>query len=75
MFVVYSGADDGFWSGLFTDETLGLKKDNYRLFVRRAGVKTSVTFKSDENIAFDARQTSDIFPAFQEYMASDNLDI
>lgn len=75
MFVLYGGADQGFWAGLFAEETLLLDKDNYRLFVQRAGEKTSITFKSDENVTFNAKQTSDIFPAFQEYMAADNLDI
>jgi outer membrane protein assembly factor BamC len=75
MFVLYGGVEDGFWSGLFSKETLPLEKDNYRIFVKRAGSNTSITFKSDENVNFDAKQTSDIFPVFQEYMASNNLDI
>lgn len=75
MFVVYSGGDDGFWSGLFADEKLALKKGNYRIYVQRAGERTSVTFKDNDNVTFDAKQISDIFPVFQEYMASDNLDI
>ncbi|MFT5281274.1 MAG: outer membrane protein assembly factor BamC [Glaciecola sp.] len=75
MFVIYGGTDDGFWSGLFAEETLPLEEDNYRIFVQRAGEKTSITFKNDDNVAFDAKQTSDIFPVFKEYMASDNLDI
>jgi outer membrane protein assembly factor BamC len=75
MFVIYGGTDDGFWSGLFAEETLPLEEDNYRIFVQRAGAKTSITFKNDDNVAFDAKQTSDIFPVFKEYMASDNLDI
>lgn len=75
MFVLYNGNEKGFWSGLFADEALALDKDNYRIFVQRAGENTSVTFKDDDNVSFDAKQTSDIFELFQEYMASDNLDI
>lgn len=75
MFVKYNGNDDGFWSGLFSKESLALKKANYRIFVERAGVNSHVTFKNDENITFDAKQLSDIAPLFRDYMASDNLDI
>ena len=75
MFVLYNGTESGFWSGMFAKEELALDKDNYRIFLERAGDNTSVTFKDDENITFDARQTSEIFDVFKEYMASDNLDI
>jgi outer membrane protein assembly factor BamC len=75
MFVKYNGSDDGFWSGFFKEESLPLKEDNYRLFVKPIGAKTGVTFKSSENESFDPKQVSDIFPIFKEYMASDNLDI
>jgi len=75
MFVVYNGQEKGFWKGLFADEKLALKKGNYRIFVQRSGVQTSVTFKDDESVTFDPKRTSDIFPTFKEYMASDNLDI
>ena len=75
MFVLYNGQDSGFWSGLFADKELLLKKDNYRIFVQSAGQKTTVTFKDNDSVTFDARQTSDIFDVFKEYMASDNLDI
>ncbi len=75
MFVVYNGSEEGFWSGLFADKKLPLKEENYRLFVQRAGTKTSVTFKDNESVAFDAKKVTDIFPMFNEYMAADNLDI
>lgn len=75
MFVDFNGEDDGFWGGMFADEKLPLEKEKYRIFVARSGVKTSVTFKSDESVTFSAKQTTDIFPIFKEYMASDNLDI
>ncbi|MFT6267637.1 MAG: outer membrane protein assembly factor BamC [Alphaproteobacteria bacterium] len=75
MFVVYNGTEDGFWSGLFAEDELPLEKDDYRIFVERAGENSSVTFKNNENVAFDAKQTSDIFPVFQQQMASDNLDL
>jgi outer membrane protein assembly factor BamC len=75
MFVIYNGQEDGFWAGLFADEELPLEEDNYRIFVQRAGAKSSITFKDNDSEAFSAKQTTDIFPVFQEYMAADNLDI
>ena len=75
MFVFYNGQEDGFWAGLFADEELPLEEDNYRIFVQRAGAKSSITFKDNDSEAFSAKQTTDIFPVFQEYMAADNLDI
>lgn len=75
MFVVYNGQEQGFWKGLFADDELALDEGNYRIFVQRAGAKTSVTFKDNESVAFSAKQITDIFPVFKEYMASDNLDI
>jgi outer membrane protein assembly factor BamC len=75
MFVVYKGREKGFWKGMFSEDTLPLKKGNYRIFVQRAGAKTSVTFKDGESVTFTAKQTTDIFSIFNEYMASDNLDI
>ncbi|MDT0594293.1 outer membrane protein assembly factor BamC [Glaciecola petra] len=75
LFVAYNGNDDGWFSGLFSDEELPLEKDNYRILVQRSGERTSVTFKDDENISFDIQLVTDLFPIFQEYMASDNLDI
>lgn len=75
MFVIYNGQEDGFWAGMFADEELPLEEDNYRIFVQRAGAKSSITFKDNESVPFSAQQITDIFPVFQEYMASDNLDI
>lgn len=75
MFVIYNGQEDGFWAGMFSDDELELDEGNYRIFVRRSGAKTTITFKDSESISFSAQQTSDIFPVFKEYMASDNLDI
>lgn len=75
MFVVYNGQDEGWWSGMFSDDEFNLDKDNYRIFVERVGQKTSVTFKNDENVAFAPNQATQIFAAFDENMSSDNLDI
>lgn len=75
MFVLYNGEDNGFWSGVFGGNELLLEKGNYRIFVKRAGSKTSVTFKDDENVAFDPTQVTDLFPVFRDYMAADDLDI
>lgn len=75
MFVAYNGVDDGWFSGLFSSDELKLEKDNYRLFIERAGEKTNITFKDDENVTFTPEKLSDIFPAFKDFMASDNLDI
>lgn len=75
MFVTYNGSEDGFWSSLFAKEGLPLKEDNYRLFVQRAGQRTSLTFKDNDNVVFNPRQLSDIFPVFKDYMSSDDLDI
>lgn len=75
MFVVYNGEDNGWWSGLFSEEKLNIDKDNYRIFVERAGEKTSVTFKDDDNVAFEPQKVADMFTVFNDYMNSDNLDI
>ena len=75
MFVAYRGNDDGWFKGMFNEDELKLDKDNYRIFVERAGEKASVTFKNDENIPLDPKQATDIYPVFSAYMASDNLDI
>jgi outer membrane protein assembly factor BamC len=75
MFVAFNGEDEGWWSGLFSDEGLDLEEDNYRIFVERLGQKTAVTFKDDENIPFSPDKVTDIFAVFDENMSSDNLDI
>lgn len=75
LFVLYNGNDEGFWSGLFSKDELALDKENYRIFVERAGQKTTITFKDEENVSFEALKTSEIFPVFKEYMGSEDLDI
>ncbi|MGB3727512.1 MAG: outer membrane protein assembly factor BamC [Glaciecola sp.] len=75
MFVAYNGVEEGWFSGLFAKDELLLDEDNYRLFVKRAGERTSITLKTNENETFSPKQVTDIFPVFEEYMASDNLDI
>lgn len=75
MFVVYNGEDEGFFTRLFGTDALPLEQDTYRIFVSRAGAKTSVTLKDDESVTLDLDTVTGIFPTFKELMASDNLDI
>lgn len=75
LFVVYNGEDEGFFTNLFGTQALPLKQGNYRIFVKRAGQKTSVTLKDNESVTLDIDTVTGIFPAFKEFMASDNLDI
>ncbi len=75
LFVVYNGEDEGFFTNLFGTQTLPLDQGNYRIFVKRAGQKTSVTLKDDESVTLDVDTITGIYPSFKEFMASDNLDI
>lgn len=75
MFVKYNGPDTSWWDGMFVDEELDLEKINYRLLVEAVGEKTVITFKNTDNEAFEAKQATDLFSVFSDYMAEENLDI
>ncbi|WP_395343364.1 outer membrane protein assembly factor BamC [Ningiella sp. W23] len=75
MFLKYSGPDESWWSGLFSDDGLDLEKVNYRLLVEPVGPKTAVTFKDSDNEPFEVNAVTDLFSVFADYMAEENLDI
>jgi len=75
MFVQYNGTDGSWWEGWFSDDELSLDNENYRLLVESVGEKTIVTFKDEDNQAFEPKLATEIFPIFAEHMADANLDI
>jgi len=75
IFVQYNGPSESWWDGFFSDDELQLEKTNYRLLVQSLGEKTAVTFKNNDNNAFEADKATDLFSVFSEYMAEENLDI
>lgn len=76
IFVTYTGGDEGWWDSLFGDsEQLPIDAQDYRIYVREQGGKTSLTFKDEENNLLTASTISDMFPAFAEIMSTKDLDI
>ncbi|MDC0602105.1 outer membrane protein assembly factor BamC, partial [Aliiglaciecola sp.] len=77
LFVNYGGSDSSWWEGWFNKDAkaLDLDKTDYRIQVKKQGAKTSVTLLDNESTPFEVNKVTEIFPAFSEVMASDNLDI
>lgn len=75
LFVEYAGQDTGWWDSWFGDDDLPLEETDYRLRVAEQGARTSVTFMDEENQPFSVDLVTKLFPAIQEAMADDALDI
>ncbi|MCW8108115.1 outer membrane protein assembly factor BamC [Alteromonas ponticola] len=75
LFVSYVGDDSSWFSDWFSSDDDLLEEDDYRLVVKKAGEKTSVTFMDDESKPFEANMIADIFEPFKKVMSEENLDI
>ena len=76
IFVTYAGVDEGWWSSLFSsDSELGLEEADYRVIVKEQGAKTSISIRDSENEPLSASTISDVYPAFERIMTTDDLDI
>lgn len=75
VFVNYNGEDDGFWDNLFSSNELPIEEADYRIYVKRMGNETSVTFKNDENENIGTATNSELFTIFAQHMADESLDI
>jgi outer membrane protein assembly factor BamC len=76
LFVQYNGAEQSWWSGLFgSEDELDIEKSEYRLKLEGLGDKTAVTFMDNESKPFSAKQVTNIFAPFKNYMGNEDLDI
>jgi outer membrane protein assembly factor BamC len=77
LFVKYNGADQGWWSNIWSSDKNDIKLDTeeYRIKVVAVGKKTSVTLLDDENNPFPVNKLTNLFPTFSKTMSSDDLDI
>ncbi|MFQ3189808.1 MAG: outer membrane protein assembly factor BamC [Paraglaciecola sp.] len=77
LFVKYNGAEDGWWSNIWSSDKNEMKLDTeeYRIKVASAGKKTSVTLLDDESNPFPVNKLTDLFPTFSKTMSADDLDI
>ena len=77
LFVKYNGAEDGWWSNIWSSDKneLDLDIEEYRIKVMGAGKKTSVTLLDDESNPFPVNKLTDLYPAFSKTMSTDDLDI
>jgi outer membrane protein assembly factor BamC len=77
LFVKYNGADDGWWSNIWSSDKneINLDTEEYRIKVIGVGKKTSVTLLDDESNSFPVNKLTDLFPTFSKTMSADDLDI
>jgi outer membrane protein assembly factor BamC len=77
LFVKYNGAEDGWWSNIWSDDKNGLDLDTeeYRVKVVSVGKKTSVTLLDEESTPFPVNKLTDLYPTFSKTMSDDDLDI
>lgn len=77
LFVKYNGADDSWWSNIWSSDKNSMKLDTkeYRLKVASLGDKTSVTMLDEENKPFEVNKLTDLYPIFSRNMSADDLDI
>ena len=77
LFVKYNGAEDGWWSNIWSSDKneLDLDTEEYRVKVLGVGKKTSVTLLDDESTPFPVNKLTDLYPTFSKTMSDDNLDI
>ncbi|NMH61087.1 outer membrane protein assembly factor BamC [Alteromonas ponticola] len=75
LFVSYVGDDSSWFSDWFSSDDELLEEDDYRLQVKKAGEKTSVTFMDNESNPFEANMIADIYEPFKKVMSEDDLDI
>ena len=77
LFVKYNGAEDGWWSNIWSSDNneLDLDTEEYRVKVVGVGKKTSVTLLDDESNPFPVNKLTDLYPTFSKTMSADDLDI
>ena len=77
LFVKYNGAEDGWWSNIWSSDKnqLDLDIEEYRFKVESLGKKTSVTLSDNENVPFPVNKLTDLYPTFSKKMSDNNLDI
>jgi outer membrane protein assembly factor BamC len=77
LFVKYNGAEDGWWSNIWSSDKneFDLDTEEYRVKVAGVGKKTSVTLLDDESNPFPVNKLTDLYPTFSKTMSADDLDI
>ena len=77
LFVKYNGAEDGWWSNIWSSDKneMNLDTEEYRLKVVGVGSKTSITLFDDESNPFPINKLTDLYPTFSKTMSADDLDI
>jgi outer membrane protein assembly factor BamC len=77
LFVKYNGAEDGWWSNIWSSDKneMNLDTEEYRLKVVGVGSKTSITLFDDESNPFSVNKLTDLYPTFSKTMSADDLDI
>ena len=77
LFVKYNGAEDGWWSNIWSSDKneMNLDTEEYRLKVVSVGSKTSITLFDDESNPFPVNKLTDLYPTFSKTMSADDLDI
>jgi outer membrane protein assembly factor BamC len=77
LFVKYNGAEDGWWSNIWSSDKneMNLDTEEYRLKVVGVGSKTSITLFDDESNPFPVNKLTDLYPTFSKTMSADDLDI
>ncbi|MFT6988959.1 MAG: outer membrane protein assembly factor BamC [Paraglaciecola sp.] len=77
LFVKFNGAEDGWWSNIWSSDKneLDLDTEEYRIKVLKVGKKTSVTLLDDESNPFPVNKLTDLYPTFSKTMSDNDLDI
>ena len=77
LFVKYNGAEDGWWSNIWSSDKndFDLDTEEYRIKVVSVGKKTSVTLLDEESNPFPVNKLTDLYPTFSKTMSADDLDI
>ncbi|MCC2604155.1 outer membrane protein assembly factor BamC [Planctobacterium marinum] len=76
IFATYAGVDEGWWSSLFSSNNkLEIEQDDYRVVVKEQGEKTSLSLRDAEDNPLSASKISEMYPAFQQVMTTNDLDI
>ena len=77
LFVKYNGAEDGWWSNVWSSDKneFDLDAEEYRFKVLAVGKKTTITFLDENSIPFAVNKLTDLYPLFSKTMADDDLDI
>ncbi len=77
IFVNYQGLDESWFKGLFgSSQELPLKKSDYRITIKKLTAnKSTVTFMDDQSIPLTPSIVSQLYPAFEDVLGQNDLDI